>query len=95
MKEFITSRWTIKADSWLMGSSLPHTESDGDLNFVAREMTFSFLRPVYANDTIERRVTTTDLRDDRGALHAASSWTCTNQRGKEVMKGNARGIVRQ
>ena len=78
----------------LFTATLP-TKIGGDLNFVAREMTFTFLRPVYANDTIECRVTTTDLHEERGLKTASSSWTCLNQRGKEVMKGHAVGIIRQ
>ena len=78
----------------LFAATLP-TKIGGDLNFVAREMTFTFLRPVYANDTVECRVTITDLHEERGLETVSSSWTCLNQRGKEVMKGHAVGIIRQ
>jgi len=77
----------------LFTATLP-TKIGGDLNFVAREMTFNFLRPVYANDTVECRVTITDLHEERGIMSASSRWTCVNQRGKEVMNGNAVGIIR-
>ena len=78
----------------LFTATLP-TKIGGDLNFVARDMTFNFLRPVYANDTIECRVTITDLHEKRGTMYASSCWICVNQRGKEVMKGNALGIIRR
>jgi 3-hydroxybutyryl-CoA dehydratase len=78
----------------LFTTTLP-TKIGGDLNFVAREMTFNFLRPVYANDTIECQVTITDLREEREIMNASSSWRCLNQRGKEVMRGHAVGIIRQ
>ena len=78
----------------LLTATLP-TKIGGDLNFVAREMTFNFLRPVYENDTIECSVTIIDLREDRGIINLSSTWTCLNQRGKEVMKGHALGIIRQ
>jgi len=78
----------------LFTATLP-TKIGGDLNFVASEMTFMFLRPVYVNDTIECRVTITDLHEERGLFHASSTWQCLNQRGKEVMQGHAVGIIRQ
>ncbi len=78
----------------LFTATLP-TKIGGDLSFVAREMTFTFLRPVYANDIIECRVTITDLHEERGLMTASSNWICLNQRGKEVMKGHAVGIIRQ
>lgn len=77
----------------LLTASLP-TKIGGDLNFVAREMTFRFVRPVYAGDTIECRVTITDVREETEVVNVSSRWTCVNQRGKEVMNGSAEGIVR-
>jgi len=77
----------------LLTATLP-TKIGGDLNFVAHEMTFTFLRPVYANDTIECRVTITDLYEERGFMNVSSNWICLNQRGKEVMKGHAAGFIR-
>ena len=77
----------------LLTASLP-TKIGGDLNFVAREMTFRFVRPVYAGDAIECRVTITDVREEAEFVNVSSRWTCVNQRGKEVMNGNAEGIVR-
>jgi acyl dehydratase len=78
----------------LFTAALP-TKIGGDLNFVAREMTFTFLRPVYANDTIECRVTITDLREERGFINVSSTWTCLNHRGNEVMNGHAVGFIRR
>jgi acyl dehydratase len=78
----------------LLTASLP-TKIGGDLNFVAREMTFRFVRPVYAGDMIECRVTLTDIREEPEFVNVSSQWTCVNQRGKEVMNGNAVGIVRR
>ncbi|MCX6144509.1 MAG: hypothetical protein NTZ35_14975 [Ignavibacteriales bacterium] len=78
----------------LFTGTLP-TKIGRDLNFVAQEMTFNFLRPVYANNTIECRVTITNLHEDRGLMKASSDWICLNQRGKEVMKGRAVGFIRR
>ena len=78
----------------LLTATLP-TKIGGNLNFIAREMTFQFLRPVYATDTIECQVTITDLHEDRGLVNVSSKWTCVNQRGKEVMNGRATGSIRR
>jgi 3-hydroxybutyryl-CoA dehydratase len=78
----------------LLTATLP-TKIGGDLNFVAHEMTFNFLRPVFANDTIECHVTITDLHEERGLMNVSSNWICMNQRGKEVMKGRAAGFIRR
>jgi hypothetical protein len=77
----------------LFTATLP-TKIGGDLNFIARDMTFQFLRPVYAGDTIECKVTITDLYEERGVRNVSSKWVCHNQRGKEVMNGSAKGIIR-
>jgi 3-hydroxybutyryl-CoA dehydratase len=77
----------------LFTATLP-TKIGGDLNFIARDMTFQFVRPVYAGDTIECKVTITHLREERGVTNVSSKWECRNQRGKEVMSGSAKGIIR-
>jgi 3-hydroxybutyryl-CoA dehydratase len=59
----------------LLTATLP-TKIGGDLNFVAREMTFQFLRPVFAGDTIDCQVTITHLHEERGLLNVSSTWTC-------------------
>jgi 3-hydroxybutyryl-CoA dehydratase len=78
----------------LLAATLP-TKIGGDLNFIAREMSFQFLRPVYEAETIDCKVTITDLYEERGVKTVASNWICRNQRGKEVMNGHAVGIIRQ
>ncbi|MFH0989239.1 MAG: MaoC family dehydratase [bacterium] len=77
----------------LLTATLP-TKIGGDLNFIAQEMTFQFIRPVYASDTIECSVTITDLHEERAVIHVSSTWICRNQKGKEVLRGNASGIIR-
>lgn len=78
----------------LFTATLP-TKIGGDLNFIARDMTFQFIRPVYAGDTIECKVTITDLHEERGVIAVSCTWVCRNQSGKEVVKGGAEGIVRE
>jgi len=78
----------------LLTATLP-TKIAGDLNFIARDMTFLFVRPVYGSDTIECEVAITDPHQERGVTNDSSKWVCRNQQGKEVMNGSARGITRR
>ena len=77
----------------LLTATLP-TKIGGDFNFIARELTFQFLRPVFSGDTIRCEVTFTDLEPGEQYSQVKSHWRCLNQHGKEVMTGVAVGIVR-
>jgi len=77
----------------LLTATLP-TKIGGDLNFIARQITFEFLRPVFAGDTIECEVTLVALEPVEQFTRLTSKWVCRNQHGKEVMTGEARGVVR-
>ncbi|MGI9106417.1 MAG: MaoC family dehydratase [Pyrinomonadaceae bacterium] len=78
----------------LLTATLP-TKIGGDLNFIVREMTFQFHRPVFSGDTVRCEVTIVELTEMSGYTQLKSSWVCRNQHGKEVMSGAARGIVRE
>ena len=77
----------------LLTATLP-TKIGGDLNLIAREMTFRFHRPVFAGDTIECVVTLTSAEQGDGFLAIVTEWKCTNQHGKEVMTGGGSGIIK-
>ena len=77
----------------LLTATLP-TKIGGNLNLIAREMTFRFHRPVFAGDTIECVVTLTSAEQGDGFLNIVTEWKCTNQHGKEVMTGGGSGIIR-
>ena len=77
----------------LLTATLP-TKIGGDLNFIARELTFQFQRPVFAGDTIHCEVTLTEWEPGESFINMASTWVCRNQDGKEVMTGKARGVIR-
>lgn len=77
----------------LLTATLP-TKIGGDLNFIARQITFEFLRPVFAGDTIDCEVTLVALEPEEQFTRLTSKWVCRNQHGKEVMTGGARGVVR-
>jgi len=77
----------------LLTATIP-TKLGGDLDFLAREMRFEFLRPVYTGDTIRCVITIdeVDVKPDRTRL--AMTGICRDQRGDEVMRFFTRGVVR-
>jgi 3-hydroxybutyryl-CoA dehydratase len=77
----------------LLTATLP-TKIGGDLNFIAREMTFQFHRPVFAGDTIVCEVELVELEPAEQFTRVVSKWVCRNQHEKEVMTGEARGVIR-
>lgn len=77
----------------LLTATLP-TKVGGDLNLIAREMSFTFLRPVFAGDTITCEVKLIELEAGEQYTRVGSEFVCRNQHLKEVMTGEARGIVR-
>ena len=77
----------------LLTATLP-TKIGGDINFIAREMIFRFHRPVFSGDTVRCEVTILELNEKEQYTGLRSSWVCRNQHGKEVMTGEAEGVVR-
>jgi 3-hydroxybutyryl-CoA dehydratase len=77
----------------LLTATLP-TKIGGDLNYIAREMIFEFLRPVFAGDTIRCEVTITRLEPSNGRMKMSATWVCRNQNGKEVLTGGTSGVIR-
>ena len=77
----------------LLTATLP-TKIGGDLNFIARQMIFQFLRPVFAGDTVQCEVTIVELAPSEQYTRLSCQWICRNQYGKEVLTGQADGIVR-
>lgn len=77
----------------LLTATLP-TKIGGQINFLAREMSYQFQRPVFAGDTVRCEVTVTEFEETEQYTRLSSNWVCRNQHGKEVMTGWARGVVR-
>jgi 3-hydroxybutyryl-CoA dehydratase len=77
----------------LLTATLP-TKLGGDMNYIARQMVFDFLRPVFTGDTIRCEVTITHLEKVEGNTKMTANWVCYNQNGKEVLTGNTHGIIR-
>ena len=78
----------------LLTATLP-TKIGGDINFIARRMTFNFQRPVFSGDTVRCEVTILGLNEKEQYTELKSSWVCRNQHGREVMSGEAVGVVRR
>ncbi|MBD0369688.1 MAG: MaoC family dehydratase [Pyrinomonadaceae bacterium] len=78
----------------LLTATLP-TKIGGDINFIARDMHFHFHRPVFAGDTVRCEVTIVELEEAEQFYQLKSTWSCRNQHGKEVMSGEATGVVRK
>ena len=78
----------------LLTATLP-TKIGGDLNFIARQMTFQFERPVYAGDTITCEVTILNLKQTGRFIEVTSKWICRNQHNKKIMTGSATGIIKK
>ena len=78
----------------LLTATLP-TKIGGDINFIARELTFQFHRPVFAGDTIACDVTLVAVEPAEGFTSIVSEFTCRNQHSKEVLTGRATGVIRK
>jgi acyl dehydratase len=76
----------------LLTASLP-TRFGGELNFVAREMFFEFIRAVFTGDTITTEVVCTEAADEDRVIRVSAECICRNQLGKEVMKAKTSGVI--
>jgi 3-hydroxybutyryl-CoA dehydratase len=75
----------------LTGSMLTHI--GGLLGFLATEMTFQFIAPVYIGDTITCTVTITEKDLEKRTV--VGIVRCTNQDGKEVLQARFSGFPSQ
>lgn len=87
------ARGRLMVHGLLLGT-LP-TVVGGELNFLAREMTFEFLRPVFTGDTVRCEVVLTRWEPTGDRILVTAEWQCHNQDRAAVMRGRAAGIVRQ
>ena len=77
----------------LLTATLP-TKLGGDLNYIASEMDFRFVRPVFVGDTIKCEAEVTSAEPGDGRLRVGMKIVCRNQEGKEVLVGRTEGIIR-
>jgi len=76
----------------LLTATLP-TKLGGDLDYLARDMVFEFLRPVFTGDTIDCLVTVNRVEKQPGRTYAEFEIVCTNQAGKEVLRSSTKGVI--
>ncbi len=76
----------------LLVATLP-TQVGGAWHFLAREITYEFLRPVWTGEVVRCVVTLTALEPGNRGLYLRSTFECVNPAGEVVMKGTARGLV--
>ena len=70
------------------------TEIGGELDFLASEMNFRFLRPVFTGDTVRCEVRVESVREEPGRVSLELSFVVRNQQGKDVLAGTIRGMIR-
>jgi 3-hydroxybutyryl-CoA dehydratase len=76
----------------LLTATLP-TKLGGDLNYLAREMVFEFLRPVFTGERVECVSTTTRVEKQPGRTYAEFAISCSNPSGKEVLRASTKGVI--
>lgn len=76
----------------LLTATLP-TRIGGEINYVAREMTFEFVRPVHTGDTITTEVVIRQIVDEDKVFRLHGDAVCKNQHGKEVLKCTTHGVI--
>lgn len=77
----------------LLVATLP-TQVGGRYSLLARDMTFTFLRPVFTGDRIRCDVEVAETEPLADRIRVALAFTCRNQHGKEVMTGTCSGVIR-
>ncbi|PWK14969.1 MaoC/PaaZ C-terminal domain-containing protein [Tumebacillus permanentifrigoris] len=77
----------------LLTATIP-TKIGSIIDFIAREITFEFVRPVFTGDTVSCVLTINEVEPSPNYTKIAATFVCTNQHGKKVLKGSSRGVVR-
>ena len=69
------------------------TKIGGDLDYLAREMSFEFLRPVLTGDTVRCTLEILEVVPKAGRVRLKLSGACHNQDGEEVLRFSSHGVV--
>ncbi len=77
----------------LLTATVP-TKLGGDMNYIAREISYEFIRPVFAGDKVRADAVVTKVEQSKGYLKVAMDFVCYNQHGKEVLRGRTSGVIR-
>ena len=76
----------------LLTATLP-TKLGGDLNYIAREMHFEFLKAVYAGDTLTCKGLVAKVVAQSTRLKVGFAFEVLNQNGECVLKGTTAGMI--
>jgi acyl dehydratase len=76
----------------LLTATLP-TKLGGDLDYIAREMHFEFLRAVYGGDELACTGTVAGVIEQKARLKVKFEFEIVNQRGELVLKGKTAGQI--
>ena len=78
----------------LLTATIP-TKIGGDLNYIARNISFEFLRPVFVGDTITADATIKRVEREEKLLRGEIEGSCYNQNGKMVLTFKTSGVIRE
>ena len=78
----------------LLTATLP-TKLGGDLNFIAQDMHFEFLRPAYAGDALTCIGVIDSVSPEPARQIVRFTFTITNPKGKSVLRGSSSGVIRR
>ncbi|MGA9399599.1 FAS1-like dehydratase domain-containing protein [Haladaptatus sp.] len=76
----------------LLTATLP-TKIGGDMDFIAREMTFQFRRPVYVGEEITCETTVEDIVSSPERHEMVVSFACVNEDDEVVLAGDINGVI--
>jgi acyl dehydratase len=77
----------------LLAATVP-AKLGGDLNYIARETTLRFVKPVFTGDTVRCEAVVTRVDPGEGCLNLAIDIVCRNQNGEGVLLAKTEGIIR-
>ncbi len=76
----------------LLTATLP-TKIGGDMDYVARRMSFEFRRPVYVGEEITCTSTVESVESGEARYEIDVSFVCRNEDGEVVLDGDVEGVI--
>ena len=76
----------------LLVATLP-TKLGGDINYIASDMHFKFLMPVYEEETITCTARIEKIIEQKSRLKGWFSFECRNEQNEIVLKGSSFGMI--
>ncbi len=76
----------------LLTATLP-TKIGSDLNYVAQQMAFTFVKPVYTDEKISCRLTADRVDERETHVELDATGQCTNEAGEVVLTFETTGVI--